>query len=150
MILYRICSCKHAQDVSGTGAKLFGGRWNSIGVPLHYMAANRALAALEVLANKSAMTNDANLCLTIFEVADHSVQLLEVKDLPKNWRDYPSPMVLKKIGDDFVKQQKYLLLAVPSAIITDEYNFLMNVQHPLAAQIKILEVKPFEFDERLV
>ena len=150
MNLYRISSCKHAKDVSGTGAKLFGGRWNSIGVPLHYMAANRALAALEVLANKSTMSNDTKLCLTIFDVPDHSVQLLEAKNLPKNWRGYPSPRILKKMGDDFVKAEQFLLMRVPSAIIIDEYNFLMNVQHPLASQIQILEVRSFEFDERLI
>jgi RES domain-containing protein len=150
MVLYRICDCKHAHDVSGTGAKLFGGRWNSVGVPLHYMASNRALAALEVLANKSSMSNTVNLCLSVFEVPENSIEVLKVHELPKNWRDYPSNANVKKIGDDFVKRQKSLILAVPSAIIADEYNHLMNVQHPLAKQIKIIEVKSFEFDERLV
>lgn len=150
MVLYRICDCKHAHDVSGTGAKLFGGRWNSVGVPLHYMASNRALAALEVLANKSSMSSTVNLCLTVFEVPENSIEVLKVNELPKNWRDYPSNTNVKKIGDDFVKRQKSLILAVPSAIIADEYNHLMNVQHPLAKQIKIIEVKSFEFDERLV
>ena len=150
MVLYRICNCNHAMDVSGTGAKLFGGRWNSVGVPLHYMAANRALAALEVLANKSTMSNTLNLCLTVFEVPENSIEVLKVNELPKNWRDYPSNANIKKIGDDFVKRQKSLILAVPSAIIADEYNYLMNVQHALAQQIKIIEVKSFEFDERLV
>ena len=149
MVLYRICNCKHADDVSGTGAKLFGGRWNSVGVPMHYMAATRALAALEVLANKSTMPNALNLCLTVFEVPEGHMETLKVQDLPKNWRQYPSDDPIKKIGDDFVKRQKALLLAVPSAIIADEYNYLMNVQHPLAASLKIIEIKPFTFDERL-
>jgi len=150
MILYRICNCNRANDVSGTGAKLFGGRWNSIGTPLHYMAANRALAALEVLANKSTITGEQNLCLSIFEVPEDSIITIEIADLPDDWRDYPAIPFLKMLGDKFVKQRKFLLLKVPSALIEDEYNFLMNVYHPLANQIKIKEIKPFHFDGRLL
>lgn len=149
MILYRIGNCIRAGDVSGTGAKLFGGRWNSIGTPMHYMAANRALAALEVLANKNTMTGGENLCLSIFEVPENSIITIEISDLPDDWRDYPSIPSLKKLGDKFVQQGKFLLLRVPSAIIEDEYNFLMNVSHPLADQIKVKEIKSFRFDERL-
>lgn len=148
MILYRISNCNRADDISGTGAKLFGGRWNSIGIPMHYMAANRALAALEVLAHKNAMTGGQNLCLTIFEVPDESIIEVKITDLPGDWKDYPSILFLKKLGDKFVKQGKFLLLKVPSAIIEDEYNYLMNVYHPLADQVKIKEIKPFRFDNR--
>lgn len=150
MVLYRISNCKHAKDFSGTGAKLFGGRWNSVGVPLHYMASSRALAALEVLANKNSMINTQNFCLTVFELPDQSIRTIEAIDLPKDWKSYPAPLFLSKLGDDFVRKNDALLLKVPSSIIVDEYNFLMNVNHPLATKIKIIEVKPFNFDERLM
>lgn len=149
MILYRISNCNRADDVSGTGAKLYGGRWNSIGIAMHYMASSRALAALEVLANKNVMTGGENLCLSIFEMPDESIITIEIADLPEGWRDYPSIPFLKKLGDEFIQQSKFFLLKVPSAIIEDEYNFLMNVHHPLAAQIKVKEIKPFRFDRRL-
>jgi len=150
MVLYRISNCRHAKDFSGTGAKLFGGRWNSIGVPLHYMASSRALAALEVLANKSSMSDSKNLCLTVFELPENSIKIVETKDLPANWKSYPAPSELTSMGDKFVKENKVLLLRVPSVIINDEFNFLMNVSHPLADKIKIIEVKPFSFDDRLI
>lgn len=149
MILYRISNCSRADDVSGTGAKLFGGRWNSVSTPMHYMAANRALAALEVLAHKNSMTGGHNLCLTLFEVPDESTLDVKIADLPDHWKDYPSIPYLKKLGDEFVKGGKYLLLKVPSAIIEDEYNYLMNVYHPLAKRVKIKEIKAFRFDGRL-
>ncbi|WP_231462031.1 MULTISPECIES: RES family NAD+ phosphorylase [unclassified Pedobacter] len=149
MILYRISNCTYANDYTGTGAKLFGGRWNSVGVPLHYMASNRALAALEILANKNALINSRNLCLTVFELPDGLIKNVEFTDLPKNWKSYPAIPQLAKIGDAFAKQKEFLLLRVPSVLIEDEYNFLMNVNHPDANKIKILEVKPFQFDERL-
>jgi len=150
MILYRISNCKYARDISGTGAKMFGGRWNSVGTPMHYMAENRALAALEVLVNIDNVSDTSQLCLSIFELSDESIELCNLNQLPKNWRAYPSSFEFQKIGDEFVKTNKYLLLRVPSAIIEDEFNFLMNVNHPLAENIKILEIKPFSFDNRLL
>lgn len=150
MILYRISNCKYARDISGTGAKMFGGRWNSVGTPMHYMAENRALAALEVLVNIDNVSDTSQLCLSIFELSDESIELCNFNQLPENWRAYPSSFELQKIGDEFVKTNKYLLLRVPSAIIEDEFNFLMNVNHPLAENIKILEIKPFSFDNRLL
>ena len=150
MLLFRISNCLHAKDFSGTGAKLFGGRWNSIGTPLHYMAASRALAALEVLANKNTMRNTKSLCLTVFDIETNLVKNLSAKDLPANWKEYPGSSDLEKIGDEFANQHEYLLLKVPSVLVEDEFNFLMNVSHPFAHTIKIIEVKPFSFDERLI
>ncbi|WP_316736141.1 RES family NAD+ phosphorylase [Pedobacter aquatilis] len=150
MRLYRISNCNYANDYSGTGAKLFGGRWNSVGVPLHYMASNRALAALEVLANKNTLVNSKNLCLTVFEITENLIRNLDINNLPKNWKDYPAIPQLAKIGDEFARQREFLLLRVPSALIQDEFNYLMNVNHPLANTIKVIEVKPFMFDERLI
>jgi RES domain-containing protein len=149
MILYRISDCNRADDLSGTGAKLFGGRWNSVGVAMHYMAASRALAALEVLANKSVLAGGNNWCTATFEVPEKSILTIEVNDLPKDWRVYPSIAFLKKLGDEFVLQGNFLLLKVPSAIIEDEFNYLMNVYHPLADEVKIKAIKPFRFDGRL-
>jgi len=149
MLLYRISNCVHAQDIGGTGAKLFGGRWNSIGVPLHYMAVSRALAALEVLANKNSMTHSTTLCLTVFEIETELIKNLSLIDLPENWKDCPAPSSLTLIGDEFVEKKDFLLLKVPSVIIEDEFNYLMNVNHSNANTIKILEVKPFSFDDRL-
>lgn len=150
MFLYRISNFKYAKDLSGTGAKLFGGRWNSVGVPMHYMSANRALAALEVLANIGTMLDSKKLTLTVYEVPDHSVQTIKIDQLPQNWSGYPSLEDLKKIGDEFVKKGDFLLLKVPSAIIFDEFNYLMNVGHALAQKVKLVEVKLFSFDQRLI
>lgn len=150
MILYRISHCKHSKDTSGTGAKLFGGRWNSVGVPIHYMASSRALAALEVLVNMNNLNNNLNFCLTSFELPEQSIQVVNIGELPENWRNYPSGLGLQQIGDNFVKQNDKLLLKVPSAIIEDEFNYLMNVAHPLAAEIRVIDVKSFSFDARLL
>ncbi|RYE57719.1 MAG: RES domain-containing protein [Sphingobacteriales bacterium] len=149
MLLYRISVCKRASDLSGAGAKLFGGRWNSIGVPMVYMASSRALAALEVLAHLTAIQDPENFCITVFDVPESSVTEIELHLLPDNWNTHPAPSSLKKKSDAFVKSNTALLLKVPSAIIEDEYNYIVNVAHPLLSEIKILSSKPFIFDKRL-
>lgn len=149
MIAYRIANCLRAGDMNGVGAKLFGGRWNSVGVPMHYMAATRALAALEVLANKSSIVDVDNLCLATFELPEDSMETIDVDVLPQKWQ-LPMEEGCRKFGDAFVKGNKSLLLKVPSALISDEYNYLMNVNHPLAQKVKLLEIKRFSFDSRLL
>ena len=116
--------------MSGTGAKLFGGRWNSVGVPMLYLASSRALAALEVLAHLTSIQDPESFCITVFEVPDNSIEEVEKYLLPKDWNTYPSPSSLKKIGDAFTKSNQSLLLKVPSAIVEDECNYLLNVNHP--------------------
>lgn len=135
--------------MSGTGAKLFGGRWNSVGVPMLYLASSRALAALEVLAHLTSIQDPESFCITVFEVPDNSIEEVEKYLLPKDWNTYPSPSSLKKIGDSFTKSNQSLLLKVPSAIVEDECNYLLNVNHPLLDKVKIIGSKPFLFDKRL-
>ncbi len=149
MQLYRISLCKRATDMSGMGAKLFGGRWNSVGISVLYMASNRALAALEVLAHLTNIQDPESFCIAVFDVPDNSIEEVEKQLLPDDWNSYPSPFSLRKRGDVFAKANKALLLRVPSAIVEDEYNYILNVNHPLANKVKIIEVKPFLFDKRL-
>ncbi|WP_449438905.1 RES family NAD+ phosphorylase [Pedobacter steynii] len=149
MQLYRISLCKRATDMSGMGAKLFGGRWNSVGISVLYMASNRALAALEVLAHLTNIQDPESFCIAVFDVPDNSIEEVEKQLLPDDWNSYPSPSSLRKRGDAFAKANKALLLRVPSAIVEDEYNYILNVNHPLANKVKIIEVKPFLFDKRL-
>lgn len=149
MLLYRISLCKRATDLTGTGAKLYGGRWNSVGVPVLYLASSRALAALEVLAHLTNVQDPESFCISVFDVPDDSVEEIKQHLLPKDWNTYPSPSSLKKKGDAFAKNNKSLLLKIPSAIVEDEYNYILNVNHPLLSQVKIVETKPFLFDKRL-
>jgi RES domain-containing protein len=136
MILYRIAKCNYVADLSGTGARLYGGRWNSVGQSMVYLASNRSLAVLEVLVHLSPAIFPANFCLAEFDVPLANIITL----MPQ----------LKKTGDEFLKQQKGLLLKVPSAIVPEEFNYLVNPLHPDASKIKLIKQQPFSFDERLV
>ncbi len=135
---------------TGEGALLYGGRWNSPGVPVVYVASSRALAILEMavhLDNATLLTSFALIPCTFHE---RLVTGIDRRALPAQWRQDPSPAELAAIGDKWVAQARSAVLAVPSAIVDDETNFLLNPAHPRFADIEIGEPSDFEFDRRLI
>ena len=149
MILYRIVKCSYADDLSGTGARLYGGRWNSEGKAAVYLASSASLAVLEVLVHLPPLMIPEDYCLVEIEVPD-SVTEITIKDLPINWKDVSPPNSLKLIGDGFLQKQAHLLMKVPSSIVPMEYNYLLNPLHKDIKNVKIINKEPFNFDERLV
>ena len=150
MVLYRIVKCSYADDLSGTGARLFGGRWNSECKPAVYLASSRALALLEVLVHLQPLMIPDDYCLTEIEVPDNSITEVAIADLPGNWKDISPPVALRQTGDEFLKKQTHLLMKVPSSIVPMEYNYLLNPRHEGMKKVKILKKAPYSFDERLV
>jgi RES domain-containing protein len=150
MVLYRIAKCNYAGELSGEGARLYGGRWNSIGQPMVYMASSPSLAVLEVLVHLPAAIFPANFCLAKFDIPENNILTADDASLPTDWQDISPPLALKRLGDAFLKQNKYLLMKVPSVIVPQEFNYLLNPLHVDAAKVKLIEKKPFGFDERLV
>lgn len=150
MILYRIARCIYIDDLTGMGARLFGGRWNSEGQPALYLASSRSLSVLEVLVHLPPLIIPDDYCLVEIKVPDNSINNLSIDDLPENWKDISAPTILKRIGDEFLKEKKYLMMRVPSSIVPMEYNYILNPLHQDIKEVKILKKEPFSFDERLV
>jgi RES domain-containing protein len=150
MILYRITKATYADDLSGTGARLYGGRWNSEGRPALYLASSCSLAVLEVLVHLPPLLIPHDYCLIEIEVPDNSILNISTSDLPNNWKDISGPTALKRIGDEFLRKQENLLMKMPSTIVPMEYNYLLNTRHEAMRKVKILKSEPFNFDERLV
>ncbi len=148
MKVYRLTPKKYATDLSGMGAKLYGGRWNSVGVSVLYTSENLSLTVLENIVH---INNPAFLptyqAITI-EIPD-SFKEYSTQDFPENWRDQDAFESLRKLTDDFVEKKEFLALKVPSAIIDIEYNFVINPQHPLFKEVKIINQQEFSFDQRL-
>lgn len=151
MKLYRITSCKYVDDLSGYGAGLYGGRWNSKGVFLLYTSQNISLAQLETLKRYELSRRFVpNNCLLVLEVPARSVLTITAANLRRGWRNDPAPKYLQKIGDFFFAQNHYLLLKVPSALNPLEYNYLINPRHKDFAKIRIVKTTPISIDRRLV
>jgi RES domain-containing protein len=150
MLLHRIAKTRYAQDLSGTGARLFGGRWNPKGQAVLYTSENRALAALEFLVHLEATAPPEDFNLLTLTVPDGlEMSTYSAADLPLGWNDYPY-QVSVQVGKKWLKEVKTLLLQVPSTIIQQEYNILLNPLHPAFLEVRLLSIEPFGFDSRLL
>lgn len=148
MIIYRLATEIYKNDLSGNGAKLFGGRWNNPGKAVVYTTENISLAVLEILVRADAYSIPLGYHLISIEVPN-SLQPLTIaaSKLKKDWKDDPG--YTQFMGDEFVKSNQSLLLKVPSAVVDQENNFIINPAHSDFKKVKIVAVKKFFFDKRL-
>lgn len=150
MRVFRIARKKRITDLSGIGAKITGGRWNPKGFEVLYTASHSSLAILEKLVHVDVDLIPQDLYLAEIEIAESvSQQILKIKDLPKNWKIYPAPYELRKIGQEWLTANKDLLLIVPSVVNPNENNILINPNHSQINQVKIIEASPLKLDPRL-
>jgi RES domain-containing protein len=148
---WRIVKTRFAQQAfDGEGARLYGGRWNSVGVRMVYTAGSVSLAVLEILVNleNTDVLPAYSLCAVSFD--DDLVTTLDRSRLPANWRDSPSPPELLAIGDAWIASGMSAVLEVPSAVVESESNYLINPAHPDFAALVIERPQPFTLDPRLL
>lgn len=153
MIVFRIEREKYLETtLNGVGASMSKGfRWNSFNTKLIYTAESRALATLEVSVHLD-LSQDlpSDRFYVAIEIPDN-LTILEVKveDLAEDWDAKPPTFITQTIGDDFVNYNEAAVLKVPSSIVPQEYNYLINPQHKDASKIKVIEVTNMVFDFRL-
>lgn len=152
MEVFRLSQTQFSMDLSGQGAKLYGGRWNSIGTPMLYTSSHISLCALELACNSGGLIGLKNLALTCITISNKAIiEKLDLKDLPKNWNTYPSSNANKIQGDQFLRSTSAIALAVPSVLVPEEFNYLINPLHPSFEKwVQILWNKPFTFDNRIL
>lgn len=152
MLVYRICKQAYATDLSGTGAGLYGGRWNPKGINLVYTAGSTSLACLEYLVHNFHVMMKQEICLSEILVSGNSaIEAVSLNDLPADWQTKSyTPLSTQTIGFNFFHRAKAYALKVPSAIVTNEFNYLLNPFHPDHKQTSIhQQITPFTIDERL-
>ncbi|MEI6086259.1 MAG: RES family NAD+ phosphorylase [Bacteroidota bacterium] len=149
MIVYRVGKTKHANDLSGEGARLFGGRWNHQLIPCIYASATRALAILEYSVNVGIEEMTHLLSITSLEVPEKLIKELETGELPADWKAIPAPSSTKNIGTEFLRALSSPILKVPSAIIEEEFNYVLNPFHKESSRFKIVSIKEIEYDVRI-
>jgi RES domain-containing protein len=131
----------------GEGARRYGGRWNSVGVPMVYSSEHLSLAVLEVRVH---ITPTAPYKSFAFDFEEALMRRFPAQQLPKDWQHEPPPLSLQRLGDAWVKAGDSVILAVPSAIVPDEMNLLINPQHPDFSKILVRPAVDFVFDRRLL
>ncbi len=147
---WRLVKAKHAGTAfSGDGAAKAGGRWNSRGVYLVYASASRSLAALETLVHITPLASFRYKFIRM-EFGRTLAENLDAGRLPSDWRMEPPPLSTKQVGDAWVHSLRSAVLAVPSVIIPEEFNYLLNPAHPDFRKIEFGEPADFAFDHRLL
>lgn len=150
MRTFRIVKDKHlATSLDGEGAKRSGGRWNSKGRPVLYTGTSVALCYLEILVHMPG-TILANLPFSIVEldVPDETVIPLDLSLLPEDWQSPENP-ACKRLGDAWLEEAGSVGLLVPSAIVPEENNLLLNPLHPGFQAVTSLPARSIRFDPRL-
>ncbi len=139
------------QDLDGEGARQAGGRWNSEGIPVVYASTTLALAALEYLVHIEIADAPGDLMAMEIQVPDDApVEEIAVADLPRGWNREKGNPACVEIGDRWVAEGRALALRVPSAIVPEEVNCLLNPAHPDADRVEVIQVREFAFDPRLL
>ncbi|RME94713.1 MAG: RES domain-containing protein [Verrucomicrobia bacterium] len=134
---------------SGDGAARYGGRWNSRGLRVVYASESRALAALETLVHLNPPLPFRYKFIPVrFDAA--WVETLTAAALPADWRQEPPPPSTRALGDRWIREGRSPVLAVPSIIIPQETNYLLNPAHPDFAAIERGPAEDFDFDPRLL
>jgi len=148
---WRIVKAKHQSDAfNGEGARLYGGRWNPRGTAVVYLSDSLALAALEQFVHLGKA--GSALSFVVFEIVipdGVATEALPQKQLPPNWREEPPPDETKEIGTEWVHRNAAVALRVPSAIIPNEGNYVINPAHADFGKLTIKPPVPFSFDPRM-
>lgn len=142
-------SVRAASAFDGDGARRYGGRWNSPGTAVVYTAQSESLAVLELLVHLQASQLLTSYCSIPADFEDALVEAVDVATLPRDWKTHPAPSALQELGDQWALGQRSVVLQVPSAMVPNEQNFILNPEHADFERVKIGQASPFQFDPRL-
>lgn len=147
---WRIIKSKYASSaIDGEGSRLHGSRWTSPGFRVVHASQSLSLATLEVLVHLQSSALLSEYAVFAIEVPDDCVEVLDSIRLPDSWRLYPAPVQLRRFGDAWIKNKTSVALRVPSAIIVQEHNYLINPEHQDFYRIKIKGPEPLDVDQRV-
>lgn len=151
MKVFRLSKSKFSHDLSGKGAELAGGRWNSKGKAVLYTSQSRALCTAEIAVHTPLGNIPRDYEIVEISIPDSiiSIKEIEISVLPIDWKSIPNSHSSQEIGDKFLSENKFLVFKVPSVVVQGEFNYLINPAHPRFKEVEITSINPFEFDVRL-
>jgi RES domain-containing protein len=149
MRLWRISHRNFALDRTCAGAALYGGRWNPVGTPALYCGTSIALCALEKFVHVGTAPLPP-LVLVAVDLPDDAATLAPALDaLPPGWDAMPTSAGAQAFGRAWLDAGDALALRVPSAILPEESNVIVNPRHPAYARVDMTVIRPFSFDGRM-
>ena len=148
MIVYRISNEVYREDISGNGAAINGSRWNSKNIKMLYAGEYISLCILESLVHLRKIDIPAKQYLLKIQIPDIEFQDIRISKLKVDWQYHLN--YTQWIGDQFITSNKALILKLPSAIVPQEHNFLVNPLHTAFKKVKIINTELLELDKRLL
>jgi RES domain-containing protein len=149
MIVYRVGSTLYADDLSGKGAGKNGGRWNLIGMECLYTSESRALAVLEYTVNVNIHSIPRALSITAIDLGKVGFHEFSESELPGDWRKFPAPASTQHFGSAILRNNARAILKIPSTVIPQEFNYILNPAHADLKKIAILDISDFVYDVRI-
>jgi len=148
MILYRIAKTEYIRDLNGTGARIYGGRWNKPGIPVLYTSGTRSLALLELIVHfNSAEAIKLGYSFLSLKVDEHILHHLP-EDLQPKILNRMNTEELSRITEEYFFQKNALALKVPSMLVPSEFNYLINPVHLDFQSLQVLGIEPALIDQR--
>ncbi|HEY1167299.1 MAG TPA: RES family NAD+ phosphorylase [Chitinophaga sp.] len=147
MLIFRITLKRYAHELFAPGVS---GRWNSDGKKVIYAASSVSLAIMENLVRRNGYGFNVDFAIMVIEVPDHiSIVTYTLENLPPGWNDPGSYAVSQPVGDAWYDSMKTPVLKVPSAVVPQEFNCVLNSLHPDYVHIKLIAVTKFVPDKRI-
>ena len=150
MLAWRIAKKKYALDRTGIGARTYGGRWNTPGAAVIYAGMTPEISAMEMLVHAGDML-PVDLVLVRIDLPDDErlYYRCPAADLPSGWDDLPGSNVPVEYGNAFINAGTHLGMIVPSVVMPEASNIMINPNHATFSNVGMTVIRPFEFDSRL-
>ena len=150
MKVFRLCKSVWKKDLSGHGAEITGGRWNSKGTAVVYTSSSRALCVAEIAVHTPLGCLPTDYFMIEILIPDDSlIREISITELPGKWQSFENRHITQQIGNSFIRDENELVLKVPSAVVQGDYNYLINPGHKDIQTIWIVKFEEFKFDARL-
>lgn len=149
MRFWRIAQRRHALDRSGFGVSLSGGRWNSAGMAALYAGTTISLSALERFVHLDGCILPPQALVAVDVPDECPIFEPEMADLPKEWDALPSSISAQAFGDGWLRGEAHLIMRIPSVIINEEKNVVLNPRHVEYERITLTVMRAFAFDPRM-
>jgi RES domain-containing protein len=149
--LYRIVHKRYQDDpFSGKGGLYNKSRWASKGQLVGYASDHLATATLEKLAGVQRADLMAEMVYAKAEIDDAYTTVLSPEQLPKGWDAIPAPDATRRVGDAWLNEQTSVVLRIPSVVLPESWNFVINAAHPDISNLRVGTVAPLLLDNRVL
>ncbi len=150
MRIYRISKTQYINDLSGEGARLYGGRWNKKGDSLLYFSQNLSLSLLEIIVHVEYAKLPMDYSYVEAEIPDSCIKKIQSIDfIQPNWSSDGAVNETQMVGSNWINTKEGLAMSVPSVILSQEHTILINPKHEDFEKLKILGIHQLDIDPRL-